>query len=324
MTPRDTWCADIPPVAEPPARPLWSVMIPTFNCARFLAQTLESVLAQDPGPDTMQIEVVDDCSTRDDPEAVVSRVGGNRVTFFRQQTNVGHIRNFETCLSRARGHLVHLLHGDDYVRDGFYRAMGAAFTRVPDCGAAYCRTIYMDENGHWQSMTPVEQPHPGLLDNAVVRLAAEQKVMTPSVVVRRSVYEHLGAFDRRLTCAEDWEMWVRIAAHYPVWFEPEPLAVYRMHTDSNTGRNVRTGNDTRHIHLAIDLFRGHLPRERADALVRSAKETYARAALDTSFTLVKRRDFEGARNVAREAFRLSRSPSVFLHAVQLGGRLLLS
>ena len=43
-------------------RPLWSVMIPTFHCARFLRQTLESVLSQDPGPDVMQIEIVDDCS----------------------------------------------------------------------------------------------------------------------------------------------------------------------------------------------------------------------------------------------------------------------
>ena len=48
----------IEPVFEERAlRPLWSVMIPTFHCARFLRQTLESVLSQDPGPDVMQIEV---------------------------------------------------------------------------------------------------------------------------------------------------------------------------------------------------------------------------------------------------------------------------
>jgi hypothetical protein len=35
---------------------------------------------------------------------------------------VGHIKNFETCLQRAQGSLVHLLHGDDYVLDGFYCA----------------------------------------------------------------------------------------------------------------------------------------------------------------------------------------------------------
>jgi hypothetical protein len=42
--------------------PLWSVMIPTFHCARFLRQTVESVLSQGSGPDVVQIEVVDDCS----------------------------------------------------------------------------------------------------------------------------------------------------------------------------------------------------------------------------------------------------------------------
>ena len=61
----------ISPVAEGLHRPLWSVMIPTFNCAKYLRQTLESVLVQDPGTEQMQIEVVDDCSTKDDPEAVV-------------------------------------------------------------------------------------------------------------------------------------------------------------------------------------------------------------------------------------------------------------
>ncbi len=70
--------ATIPPV-EGEYRPLWSVMIPTYHCADYLRQTLESVLAQDPGPDMMQVEVVDDHSTEDDPEAVVREVRACRV-----------------------------------------------------------------------------------------------------------------------------------------------------------------------------------------------------------------------------------------------------
>ena len=57
-----------PPIAEVPAgvhRPLGSVMIPTHNCSHFLAQTLQSVLSQDPGPAAMEINVVDDGSTQD-------------------------------------------------------------------------------------------------------------------------------------------------------------------------------------------------------------------------------------------------------------------
>ena len=61
---------------EPPARPLWSVMIPTFNCGRFLPQAIASVLAQAPSPNTMQIEVIDDHSTVDDPEKIAEEVGG--------------------------------------------------------------------------------------------------------------------------------------------------------------------------------------------------------------------------------------------------------
>src|SRR4051812_23283601 len=70
--------ATIAPVVGSAERPLWSVMIPTYDCARFLDQTLRSVLAQDPGPAAMQIEVVDDHSLRDHPAEVVARVGGGR------------------------------------------------------------------------------------------------------------------------------------------------------------------------------------------------------------------------------------------------------
>src|SRR3954452_4019788 len=96
------------------ARPFWSVMIPTYNCAKYLAQTLTSVLAQDPGPKIMQIEVIDDHS-QDDPATIVAEVGRGRIAFHQQPGNVGHIRNFDTCLQRAKGRIVHLLHGDDFV-----------------------------------------------------------------------------------------------------------------------------------------------------------------------------------------------------------------
>src|SRR5687767_4743988 len=102
-------------------------MIPTYNCALHLRYALESVLAQDPGRERMQIEVIDDASTVDDPEAIVARIGRDRVGFYRQPGNVGHVRNFETCLARARGRFIHLLHGDDAVRPGFYEAMERAF-----------------------------------------------------------------------------------------------------------------------------------------------------------------------------------------------------
>ncbi len=285
-------------------------MIPAYHCARYLGETLRSVLAQDPGPDAMQIEVVDDHSTQDDPESVVREVGRGRVSFFRQSANVGITRNFATCLARSRGRLVHLLHGDDMVRAGFYASLQRAFDIDPAIGAAFCRPVYINGSGDAIDLAPLEQAHSGRLDDALERLATEQRIMTPGIVVRRDVYETLGGFDDRLRCSEDWEMWVRIASRYPVWYETEPLALYRMHANSNTGRHVRTAEDIRYTRAAIDLFQAHLPPSRAAAIVRTAKRRYALAAIRTARSLLAVHDFDAARAQLAEALRLSRSPRV--------------
>ena len=70
--------ASIPPVPKEVSRPRWSVMIPTYNCTRYLHETLGSVLVQVLGPEVMQIEVVDDHS-EDDVGKVVEEVGRGRI-----------------------------------------------------------------------------------------------------------------------------------------------------------------------------------------------------------------------------------------------------
>jgi glycosyltransferase involved in cell wall biosynthesis len=317
--PHPSYRAKIPPVSRGEPRPFWSVMIPTYHCARFLGQTLESVLAQDPGPEGMQIEVVDDGSTLDDPERVVREVGGGRVAFYRQPRNVGHTKNFEACLKRARGKVIHLLHGDDYILNGFYHKLQRPFETQPEIGAAFCRQIFMDDSGNWEAYSPLEQPENGILHNGLERLALEQRIMTPSIVVRRDVYERLGGFDSRLVCSEDWEMWVRIASQYPIWYQTEPLAVYRMHSNSNTGRHVRNGDDMRYTRMAIELFKSYLPPEKSEELSRKARELYALSALDMAYSLFLKRDLTAMAAQAREAISLSSSPRVMQ---RIGGFLL--
>jgi glycosyltransferase involved in cell wall biosynthesis len=303
----------IAPVPDGVVRPLWSVMIPTFNCAATLAETLRSVLAQDPGPDAMQVEVVDDRSTRDDPEAVVRAVGAGRVAFHRQRVNLGVPGNLTDCLRRSRGHYVHVLHGDDSVLPGYYAAAQALFESGPGFGAVFCRAAYVDDAGRTIDAVPLAQERAGLLERGLEYLAAEQRIMTPAISVRREAYEALGGFDERLRCSEDWEMWIRIAARYPVGYLPDMLARYRIHDGSHTARSRRSGDDLRYTALAIDLFGEYLPPARRAHLRRVARRRYAQAAARSARHCIAERDWPAAWQQARVALALRPSPSVALH-----------
>jgi glycosyltransferase involved in cell wall biosynthesis len=298
------------------ARPLWSVMIPTYNCAAYVRETLSSVLEQDPGPAEMQIEVVDDGSS-DNPESVVDELGSGRVEFHRQPRNTGHVHNLNTCIVRSRGRLVHLLHGDDTVRDGFYRTMAPHLVDRPDVGAAFCRYISMDADGSWETIGPLETGGRGILDDWLSRIALGQRLQTPCMVVRRSVYEQLGGFDARLTHSEDWEMWTRIAASFPVSYEPEPLALYRVHTGSSSGKSRKLAENVVDLRRAIEINRESLG-ECADAISDRALEITATTAIRRAGRMLRAGDADAARAQVREALRTRRSPAVLERLVLFG------
>jgi hypothetical protein len=294
-------------------RPQWSVMIPTHDCAGYLRETMTSVLAQDEGPERMQIEVVDDASS-DRPEDVVEALGRGRVSFFRQPRNVGHVANLNTCLARSRGRLVHVLHGDDCVRDGFYAALARVLEAEPTAGAAFSRYIAIDEQGDWTSIAALEQRSPGLIPDWLERIAVGQRLQTPCMVVRREVYERLGGFDGRPQMSEDWEMWVRIAAHYPVAYEPAPLALYRVHSPSLSGRMLRTGENVRDLRRVIEINREHLPPELADEITRRALRETATTCLRRARRLLGAGDTAAMWAQVREAVRSDASPRVLAEA----------
>lgn len=320
----------IHPVDDGVSRPLWSVMIPTYNCAHYLRQTLASVLCQDPGPEVMQVQVVDDCSTQDDPAAVVAELGNGRVEFYRQPQNQGYIRNFETCLQRSHGHLIHLLHGDDYVLPNFYQQLQRGFEHHSDVGAAFCRHNYVNAEGEVEAPSRQESPTSGILAHWLERIAQGQCLATPSIVVRRSVYEHLGGFDRRFTCAgEDWEMWVRIAAHYPVWYEPEILAAYRVtRAGSLTASAVRSYRLVKDMRQAVEIIESylpdHLPPSHVRRLLGQSRNMYASWALKGARELLTIQDWPSVQAQTQEALRCSRSAGTVWAVAKLRGQVWLS
>lgn len=285
----------VPPTIEalPAAsvRPLFSVMIPTFNCAEYLRVCLQSVLAQDLGPGMMQIEVIDDCSTRDDPQAVVRELGAGRVVFTRQRQNVGAVENFNTCIRRATGELVHILHGDDYVLNGFYTAISQHAAEYPTAGMYATAVHFVDEAGTVRGSGGSLSCFGDGVSHQVRRFEAGTPLQFAGTVVRRDSYEQLGGFLPGLVHVADWEMWIRIVASRGIAAVPEQLAAYRIFEASHSSGLVRTAENLTDIERGLRVMQRRGSELREHVVLLSVR----RRAQSQAFRLAQRGDREGER-----------------------------
>jgi hypothetical protein len=271
----------IAPVRDTEERPFWSVMIPTYNPdLNYLEQALGSVLEQAPGSREMQIELIDDNSTDFDPQAFLRNVGGSRVSFYRQPRHRGIGGNWNTCLEHSRGHWVHLLHQDDLVLPGFYHRLRQGIETDASIGAAFCHNFLFDSEGR-RDFPPSRIKHktPGILADWVEYVFVGLSFTTPSIAVKRSVYEQLGGFDVAFDYALDWDMWKRIASQYPLWCEPEPLAGTRRHEQSTTRKLMQSGANIAEIRRSIETSKSYLPAAMAADMDRRARDYYTRYAV---------------------------------------------
>ena len=255
-------------------RPLWSVVIPTYNCAEFLKETLQSVLAQDPGEAIMEIIVVDDHSTKDDPEAIVKEFGNGRVQFYRQPNNIGKSSNYAFGINLSKGHYIHLLHGDDTVEPGFYKTIANLFKEHPKASAAFCRSNYINDDNHTIGETELFIPKSGIINNFLERIAVWQLIQPPSIVFKREVYETLGGYDTRLEYIEDWEFYVRAALNYEFVYSPEILANYRVFPENSSSKSIKGGKRVKTIEQVLSIMDGYLPYKTKKKFVSAGVERF--------------------------------------------------
>lgn len=276
-------------------RPGFSVMLPTYEPDGRLRRALEAVLCQAPDPGAMQIAVVDDASSRVDVEALVRSIDpSGRVEVHRQPRRAGLAGNWNRAIDLARGRHVHLLHQDDYVLPGFYAAIERGFRSAPQAGMAFCRSRIVDGDDHVIKTSSRQQWLPGPLAGWLPRIAERQRVQTPAAVVARATYERVGGFRDDLCHALDWEMWVRIAASFAVWYEPRVLAVYRRHQSNESHRLLSSGAVWPDLLQAIDLNARRLPPDSSQRVRARSARWYAGSALRTAEKQLSHGDVDGA------------------------------
>ena len=227
-----------------------TVVIANYNYRNFVAEAIESVLAQTIAPD--EIIVIDDCST-DGSEEVIQRYDG--VRFVRNEANLGIVANFNKAVSLSSGDLIAILGADNRMRSDYVERCKAALDSSPEVGIVYTdMTIFgarakllADEVGAqpigesllerwpvflWQFPDPTPE---------VLARIAERNFIHGSSMYRRAAFEAVGGY-REVTGPEDQDLFRRMLAQdWKAVRAPYPLIEYRQHSPSqaNTALNLQ-------------------------------------------------------------------------------------
>jgi glycosyltransferase involved in cell wall biosynthesis len=249
--------------------PVLSVCVPVYNGARFLAESLNSLLAQD--FIEYELVVVDDCST-DNSAAVIAGYKDQRLRSFRNERRLGLVGNWNRCLQLARGRYLTLFHQDDVMQQHNLKQKVELLDRHPTVGMVYSNVRIIDADGriqmdHWPiPMEPNSDTVISGKDFFVRLITGYNLACCPSVIFRRECYVQLGPFDPRLSFTADWEMWLRIALHFDVAYLRTPLVHYRLHDSNETWRfkGLRElEEESRAKRIALDREPNRIPNSKA-------------------------------------------------------------
>lgn len=232
-----------------------SVVVPVFNGEDFLRESLDSILGQTYAP--REVIVMDDASTDSTPEIVASY--GNAMRYVRQPANRGQFGNVNDGLALATSDLVGVFHADDVYLPQMVEREVSWLAAHPEAGAVFCSDVFIDVRGReiGRLELPREISGERPLGYATVLNAllthTNSFLVTPTALVRASVYRDLGPFREDLhETAADIEMWIRISRSYEIGILEDYLLRYRRRTGSAGERYHRVRTEPFSVFDVID------------------------------------------------------------------------
>lgn len=217
-----------------------SVVVPTYNGASFVAETLQAVLTQT--LDEVELIVVDDGSSDGTRDLVASIAPNARLVL---QTNAGVSAARNRGLAAASGRYVTFLDQDDLWHPKHLERAAAWLDANPACGAAVCpyhhwRPVsgaYPSPRGIWGEENPVAAD-PDYSGFVFHQFLVDCWALTSATVIRRELLVASGGFDVSLPYSEDWDLWLRLSLRAPFALLTWPPVLYRQHSVQGS-RTVR-------------------------------------------------------------------------------------
>lgn len=246
-----------------PNSPTVSVCIPTYNSASYVAQTLDSILAQT--YQDVEIIVSDNASTDETVEILREYEATHGIQVHRNERNIGPNDNFNRLISLAKGKYTAIYHSDDLYEPTILEESVEVLDRNRDVGLVTTMAKVINAQGDYlysyalpgeiaamnKSIYSFEEAFLGV----VLTLDRTIFFVTPSVMVRTAAYRELGFFDwSRYGCTIDYEMWLRIARRYKVGQINRELMRYRLHAQQGSEMEVRNNIELPDLLLVLDEY----------------------------------------------------------------------
>ncbi len=220
------------------SRPWLSVIMPTYNGAEYLPQALACLRNCSPG---MELVAIDDGST-DATVDLLEQYGRDHPL---QLIRLGHggnwVANSNHGLSASRGEYSCFLHQDDTWLPGRLGILHSLITRYPEAALFVHPAWFIGPSGErlgpWRC--PFPDAHQFLPAEMVLRkLLVQNCFAMPAPLFRCRDAVEMGGMDEQLWYTADWDLWLRLAAKGGAIYHPEPLAAFRLHSQSQTAKRT--------------------------------------------------------------------------------------
>lgn len=214
--------------------PRFSIITPSLNQARFICQTIESVLSQD-YPDIEYI-VMDGGST--DSTLEILREYSGRLQWVSEKDE-GQADAINKGIQRATGELIGFINSDDYLLPGALRFAAERLLETP--GRKWLTGDYVVINQQGRRIQPFTVFYKRLyrkLSSPAV-LAFTNYIVQPSTFWKREVHDEIGYLDKSLRYTFDYDFWMRLMRFQKPFCVSRPLSAFRIHPGSKGGSEYK-------------------------------------------------------------------------------------
>ncbi len=203
-------------------QPLVSVVIASYDMGRFIAQAIESVLAQT--YPNLELLVIDD-GYRDDTREVVQRYAADGRLHYHWQANAGQTVAKNVGIRAAKGQFIGFCYADDQWLPHKLARQVPVLEANPQVAVVYSKVQYLFDNPRARTDPPAVACPSGKVTEDLFQY---NFVPFGTALVRKSALDRTGAFDERYRMGIDWELWLRISLDYDFVFIDEPTYIYRI------------------------------------------------------------------------------------------------